>query len=95
MTEGEGRAQESESARQNMCTGSGFIFIDGVDRKIRVHVRVNELSTGTRFVQVLVDRGEQPKQVVWMPSIGLGVGGIPAAYVDCGLKDTKVLDWLR
>jgi hypothetical protein len=61
MTEGEGRAQESErSARPNMCTGSGFVFVDRVDRKIRVHPHVNESSTGTGFVQVHVDRGDQP-----------------------------------
>jgi hypothetical protein len=44
-----------------MCTESGFVFVDGVDRKIRVHAYVNESSTGTGFVPVHVDRGDQPK----------------------------------
>jgi hypothetical protein len=46
-----------------MFTGSGSVFVDRVDRKIRVHAHVNESSTGTGFVHVHVDRGDQPKYI--------------------------------
>jgi hypothetical protein len=57
MTEGKA-APESESARPNMCTGSGFVFVDRVDTTIRVHahVHMSKSSSGTGFVHVHVDR---------------------------------------
>jgi hypothetical protein len=62
--EGEGHAQESESARPNMCTGTGlgFVFIDRawIEKLKSVHAHVNESSTGTRFIHVHLDRGDQP-----------------------------------
>jgi hypothetical protein len=60
--EGEGHGQESESARPNMCTGLGFVFIDRawIEKLKSVHAHVNESSTGTRFVHVHLDRGDQP-----------------------------------
>jgi hypothetical protein len=43
-----------------MCTRSGFVFVDRVDRKIMLHEHINELSAATGFIHVHVDRGDQP-----------------------------------
>jgi hypothetical protein len=62
MSEGDNfqcRTRIWESARPNMWTGSGFVFVDHVDTKIRVYAHVNKSSTGTGFVHVYGDcKGE-------------------------------------